>query len=52
MRISNVTNSPARGWNEGDDDSDSFWAKETAIEARGVPVLVARGPGTFDAPHK
>ncbi len=47
-----VTNSPARGRNGGDAEFAAFWGKVAAIERRGVPVLVARGPGTLAPPQK
>lgn len=47
-----LTNSPARGRKEDDDESASFSAKAAAIEGRGVPALVAPGSATLDPPHK
>ena len=47
-----ITNSPFGSEGAPEDGPLSFRAKVAAIEARGVPVLVATGPGTLDHPHQ
>jgi DeoR/GlpR family transcriptional regulator of sugar metabolism len=47
-----ITNSPFLADREPEDGPLSFKDRVAAIEARGVPVLVATGPGTMDDPHR
>ena len=46
-----ITNSPFPRRRESQPDEPSFKTKIANIEARGVPVLVATGPGTLEDPH-